>query len=126
MEDPELGPDILLPVKSMGAQTVADSVITFRVRFTARFGRQGIIQRKAFEMITDALAKKGIHYAHRKVIVEIPHDHEKAPGAAPAGLGPAPEATDPLKAGAAAALSLMLAEEEQKKAALAKKKESSQ
>jgi moderate conductance mechanosensitive channel len=117
MEDPELGPDIILPVKSMGVQTVADSVMTFRVRFTARFGRQGIIQRKAFEMITEALAKKGIHYAHRRVIVEIPHDHEKAPEATPvAGPDPAPAAADHLTAGAAAALSLMLAEEEKKKA----------
>jgi small-conductance mechanosensitive channel len=127
MEDPELGPDILLPVKSMGVQTVADSVMTFRVRFTARFGRQGIIQRKAFEMITDALAKKGIHYAHRKVIVEIPPGHEKASGGAkPAGADPSPEAADHLTAGAAAALSLMLADEAQKNEALAKKKESSQ
>jgi len=65
----------------MGVQTVVDSVMTFRVRFTAKFGRQGIIQRKAFEMITDALAKKGIHYAHRKVIVELPHSDQKASGA---------------------------------------------
>jgi moderate conductance mechanosensitive channel len=121
MEDPELGPDILLPIKSMGVQTVVDSVMTFRVRFTAKFGRQGIIQRKAFELITDALAKKGIHFAHRKVIVEIPPGPEKASGGAePAGADPSPEAVDHLKAGAAAALSLMLAEEEQKKA-LAKK-----
>jgi small-conductance mechanosensitive channel len=125
MEDPELGPDIILPVKSMGVQTVADSVMTFRVRFTARFGRQGIIQRKAFEMITEALAKKGIHYAHRKVIVEIPQDNAKASAAAPTVPDPTPDATDQLKAGAAAALSLMLTEEEKMKEALAKKKESS-
>jgi len=127
MEDPELSPDILLPVKSMGVQTVVDSVMTFRVRFTARFGRQGVIQRKAFEMITDALAKKGIHYAHRKVIVEIPHGPEKSSGGAkPAGADPSPEAADHFTAGAAAALSLMLADEAQKKEMLAKKKESSQ
>jgi small-conductance mechanosensitive channel len=127
MEDPELSSDILLPVKSMGVQTVVDSVMTFRVRFTAKFGRQGIIQRKAFEMITDALAKKGIHYAHRKVIVEIPHGPEKSSGGAkPAGADPSPESADHLTAGAAAALSLMLADEAQKKEMLAKKKESSQ
>ena len=125
MEDPELGPDILLPVKSMGVQTVADSVMTFRVRFTAKFGRQGIIQRKAFEMITDALAKKGIHYAHRRVIVDFPPGYEKASGGAtPAGTDPPPpppEAADHLAAGAAAAMAIMLAEEEQKKMALTKK-----
>ncbi len=121
MEDPELGPDIIRPVKSMGVQTVVDSVMTFRVRFTARFGRQGIIQRKAFELITEALAKKGIHFAHRKVIVEIPHSDQKASGAGAAGSDPTPEDADYLKAGAAAALSQMLADEEQKKMALSKK-----
>lgn len=121
MEDPELGPDILLPVKSMGVQTVVDSVMTFRVRFTAKFGRQGIIQRKAFELITEALAKKGIYFAHRKVIVELPHDREKAPGASPAESDPSPGVEDHIKAGAAAALSQILAEEEQKKMARAKK-----
>ncbi|MFH0996858.1 MAG: mechanosensitive ion channel domain-containing protein [Pseudomonadota bacterium] len=122
MEDPELGPDILLPVKSMGVQTVVDSVMTFRVRFTSKFGRQGIIQRKAFEMITDALAKKGIHFAHRKVIVEIPPGPEKASGGAKsAGTETSPEAADHLTAGAAAALSLMLTDEAQQKEALAKK-----
>jgi hypothetical protein len=106
----------------MGVQTVVDSVMTFRVRFTARFGRQGIIQRKAFEMITDALAKKGIHYAHRKVIVEIPHGPEKSSGGAkPAETDLSPEAVDHLTAGAAAALSQILADEEQKKMAFAKK-----
>jgi hypothetical protein len=33
-----------------------EPVMTFRVSFTARFGRQGIIQRKAFELISGAAA----------------------------------------------------------------------
>jgi hypothetical protein len=49
----------------------------------------------------------------------------KAPSAAPAGAEPALDATNQLKAGAAAALSLMLTDEEKMKEALAKKKESS-
>jgi hypothetical protein len=56
------------------------------------------------------------HFAHRRVIVEIPHDHEKVSGASPAGSDPAPETADDLKAGAAAALAQLLVEEEQKKA----------
>jgi moderate conductance mechanosensitive channel len=121
MDDPELGPDIISPIKSMGVKTVVDSVMTFRVRFTAKFGRQGIIQRKAFELIADALAKKGIHFAHRRVIVEMPSGYEKASGVAPAGDDPSPEIADHLKAGAAAALSQILVDEAQQKAALAKK-----
>ena len=30
-----------------------------------------MIQREAYRLITEALAAKGIHYAHKKVIVEI-------------------------------------------------------
>ena len=121
MEDPEIGPDIIRPIKSMGVQTVVDSVMTFRVRFTSKFGRQGIIQRKAFELISDALAKKGIHFAHRKVIVEMPSGHEKESGAKPHGADPSQETADKLKAGAAAALSQILADESQQKAAITKK-----
>ncbi len=121
MDDPELGPDIISPIKSMGVKTVVDSVMTFRVRFTARFGRQGIIQRKAFELIADALAKKGIHFAHRRVIVEMPSGYEKASGISSAVDDQSPEIADHLKAGAAAALSQILVDEAQQKAALAKK-----
>lgn len=126
MEDPEIGPDIIRPIKSMGVQTVVDSVMTFRVRFTSKFGRQGIIQRKAFELISDALAKKGIHFAHRKVIVEMPSGHEKESGAKPHGADPSQETADKLKAGAAAALSQILADESQQKAAITKKASSAQ
>jgi hypothetical protein len=89
--------------------------MTFRVRFTDRFGRKGIIQRKAFEFISDALAKKGIHFAHRKVIVKVPRDHEKDSGATPMGSNLAAEVADHIKVGAAEALPQMLADEEQKK-----------
>ena len=72
--------------------------------------------------IREALAKEGIHFASRKVIVEFPPGYEKAKDVTPAGPGPSPE--DVLKAGAAAALTQIIDEEAQKKAALAKKKPS--
>jgi small-conductance mechanosensitive channel len=46
------------------------------VKFTARPGKQFVIRREAFRLIKDALEKKGIHFAHRKVIVEIPETHQ--------------------------------------------------
>jgi hypothetical protein len=89
------------------------------VKFTAKAGRQFLIQREAFRCIMEALAKKGIYFAHRKVIVELPSGFEKGPGAgperSPAGPGAGPSATDVLKAGAAAA-ALMIEEEERQKA----------
>ena len=53
--------------------------------------------------IREALAKEGIHFASRKVIVEFPPGYEKVKDANPAGLGLSPEAADVLKAGAAGA-----------------------
>jgi hypothetical protein len=50
--------------------------MVIRVKFTAKPGRQFLIRREAFRRITEALAKKGIHYAHRKVIVEVPQAEE--------------------------------------------------
>jgi small-conductance mechanosensitive channel len=124
MEDPELSPDIIRPVKSMGVKSVVDSVMTFRVRFTAKFGRQGIIQRKAFELITDALAKKGIHYAHRRVIVEMPPVYEKSSESSHHSGSENSDASELLKAGAAAALTQILSDEDKQKLALSKKSES--
>ncbi|MFZ5570246.1 MAG: mechanosensitive ion channel family protein [Thermodesulfobacteriota bacterium] len=71
-EDPEMGPDFIRPLKSQGVRSVGDSVMTFRLKFTAKPGKHFIIRREAFRRITEALAKKGIHYAHRKVIVDLP------------------------------------------------------
>ncbi len=122
MEDPELGPDLLQPIKSQGIKKVADSVMSFRVKFTAKPGKQFVIQRKAFQLITEQLAKKGIHFAHRKVIVELPTVHEDTSGTNVPEAALSPEATEHLKAGAAAALTRILVEEEEEAAALAKKK----
>jgi len=55
-------------------------VMVIRVKFTAKPGKQFVIKREAFRRITEALNKKGIYYAHRKVIVDFPHDEQKGQG----------------------------------------------
>jgi small-conductance mechanosensitive channel len=119
--DPEYGPDLITPIKSMGVKSIIDSVMTIRVKFTAKAGKQFLIQREAFMRIREALAIEGIHFASRKVIVEFPPGYEKARATNATGPNPPPEVVDVLKAGAAVALTQMFDEEEQKKAALAKK-----
>ena len=80
MKDPELGSDFIRPVKSQGVRSVGDSVMTFRVKFTSQPGKHFVIRREAFRRITEALEAKGIYYAHRKVIVELPSsDQQRAP-----------------------------------------------
>ena len=71
LEDEELGPDFIKPLKSQGVRSVGDSVMTFRAKFTARPGTHFVIRREAIKEITAALEKQGIHYAHRKVIVDL-------------------------------------------------------
>lgn len=77
LKDEELGEDFILPVKSQGVREITNSVMVIRVKFTAHPGKQFVIQREAFRRITEALNAKGIFYAHRKVIVEVPQSEDK-------------------------------------------------
>lgn len=72
--DEELGPDFIQPLKSQGVREIGDSIMTIRAKFTARPGAHFVIRREAYRRITEALAKKGIHYASRKFIVDIPKE----------------------------------------------------
>ncbi len=72
LDDPEFGKNFIKQVKSQGIREVTDSVLTIRVKFTAHPGTHFLTRREAYRRITEALAAKGIFYAHRKVIVEVP------------------------------------------------------
>ena len=63
---------VIRPLKSQGIREITNSVMVVRVKFTAKPGVHFIIRREAYRMITEALMAKGIYYAHRKVIVELP------------------------------------------------------
>jgi small-conductance mechanosensitive channel len=71
MEDEEFGPDLIKPPKSQGVKGIADSIMKFGVKFTAKPGTQFVIRRELYKRINEALEKKGIKYAHRKVIVDV-------------------------------------------------------
>jgi moderate conductance mechanosensitive channel len=129
-KNPEYANDIIRPIKYQGIKSISNSVMMFRVKFTARPGRQFLIQREAFRGIMEALAKKGIFFANRKVVVELPPGLEKEIGSSPSGTpakpsaGPTvPSAADVLKAGAAAAAVQLMEEEEQQKTLAEKTKE---
>jgi len=98
--DPEYSDDFLQPIKSQGVYKVGNSVLTFRVKFTAKPGKQFVIKREAFRLIKDALEAKGIYFAHRKVIVEIPETHQES--SADQKGGPPTDREQKLMAGAAA------------------------
>lgn len=72
LKNEEYGKDFIRPVKSQGVREISNSVMTIRVKFTAQPGTHFVIRREAFKKITEALHAKGIYYAHRKVIVDLP------------------------------------------------------
>lgn len=69
--DPEFAADFMQPIKSQGIREITNSVMSIRVKFKAKPGRHFVIRREAFKRITEALNAQGIHYAHRKVIVDM-------------------------------------------------------
>ncbi len=71
LENEEYGKDFIRPVKSQGVREISNSVMTIRVKFTAQPGTHFVIRREAYRLITEALNAQGIHYAHRKVIVDV-------------------------------------------------------
>lgn len=77
--DEELADDFIQPIKSQGVYGISNSVMVIRVKFTAKPGKQFVIKREAFRRITEALNAKGIHYAHRKVIVDFPDTGRNSP-----------------------------------------------
>ncbi len=72
LEDEIYGKDFIRPVKSQGVREISNSVMTIRVKFTAQPGTHFVIRREAYRLITEALNRQGIYYAHRKVIVDLP------------------------------------------------------
>jgi small-conductance mechanosensitive channel len=68
--DPELGPEMLQPLKSQGVMATEDSALLIRAKFMARPGSAPyVIRREAYQRILKAFAAEGIHFAHRQVTV---------------------------------------------------------
>ena len=74
MDDEEMGPNLILPLKSQGVMRVEESALIFRMKFTSKPGEQWIIRREAYTRVKAGLEKNGIHFAHRAVHVLMPQD----------------------------------------------------
>jgi moderate conductance mechanosensitive channel len=70
--DPELGPNILQPLKSQGVMAMEDSALLVKAKFTAKPGEQFVIRREAYQRLKQAFDDAGIHFAHRQVTVFVP------------------------------------------------------
>ncbi len=121
-EDPELGPNMLQPLKSQGVMRMEESALIIRMKFTARPGEQWVIRREAYRRVQEALQAAGIQFAHREVRVRLPEEIEQQlhPQRPEALESASQESTPALALAAAAAAVSALSAEEQKRAQLQK------
>ncbi|PDS77165.1 mechanosensitive ion channel family protein [Rhizobium sp. L43] len=63
LEDAELGPNIIEPLKMQGIEQMADYGVQIRLKFMAKPGEQFAVRRKALAMLKKTFAEKGIQFA---------------------------------------------------------------
>ncbi|MFQ5972057.1 MAG: mechanosensitive ion channel family protein [Alphaproteobacteria bacterium] len=97
MDDPDLGPRMIDPLKSQGVYKLEDSAMIVRAKFTSKPRGRAKVRREAQIRIKQEFDKAGIHFAHRQVTVHVP------PGADSAAAGAAAAATVQQEEEAAAA-----------------------
>lgn len=114
MEDPELGPKFLQPLKSQGVFRIEEGALIVRTKFMCKPREQFIIRKAVFQEVTRALYAAGYELAQRRVQIEWPEymkgdaeaGGEPKPGTTPGGPGAAarPDVSPALAAAAAAGL----------------------
>jgi small-conductance mechanosensitive channel len=118
MDDPELGPKLLEPIKSQGVRQMDDSAMIMRVKYKTKPGDQFAIRKEVYHLMQEAFRAEGIEFAHRNVTVYMPPE----PGSKVAGEAAGEDQQKEAKANseiqrqaaAGAALAAIQAEEEAK------------
>ena len=123
MDDPELGPKLLEPIKSQGVREMDDSAMVMRVKYKTKPGDQFAIRKEVYHLMQEAFKQEGIEFAHRNVTVYMPPEPDskatsQAEGADQRNDVAGTNGDIQRQAAAAAALAAIQAKEEE----LAKKK----
>jgi small-conductance mechanosensitive channel len=71
LDDPELGPKFLQPLKSQGAAQLEDSAMIVRLKFMTKPGDQWVIRKRVYAEIRAIFEREGIKFAHREVTVRV-------------------------------------------------------
>lgn len=79
--DPEMGPNILEPLKMQGVEQFGDFAIQIRMKMMTRPGEQFVIRRKAYALIKIAFDANGIKFAFPTVQVAAGTDSSVAAAA---------------------------------------------
>jgi len=120
MENPELGPKLLEPIKSQGVRQMDDSAMIMRVKYKTKPGDQFAIRKEVYHLMQEAFKEAGIEFAHRNVTVYMPPDESQETSGGAAEQSAESDSDIRRQAAAAAALAAIQAEEEKKLAAAQK------
>ena len=77
MDNPELGPKLLEPIKSQGVREMDDSAMIMRVKYKTKPGDQFEIRKEVYRLMQEAFKEEGIEFAHRNVTVYMPPDESQ-------------------------------------------------
>ncbi len=92
LEDPEFGPEFLVPLKMQGIQTVTETSMVVRFKFTSRPGNPSILKREGMKRLLSAFKAAGLSLASNAVTVRSGAGTAADAAAAAMPLRP-PEAT---------------------------------
>jgi len=70
MQEPELGKELLQPLKLQGVAEIADNALVVRLKFTARPLKPSWVQREALKRIYKVFGDKGIEFASNAITVQ--------------------------------------------------------
>lgn len=79
LDDPELGPKFLQPLKSQGVIQMEDSAMILRVKFMTRPGDQWEIRKRVYQELHALFRREGVRFAHREVTVRFADDQAAGP-----------------------------------------------
>lgn len=85
--EPEFDGMFLDPPKSQGVVDIDDSAMIVRIKFMTRPGSQFIARRHVYTRLQELLAREGIRFANRQVIVRVQSDEPLSPAAREAAAG---------------------------------------
>jgi len=74
LNNEELAPKLLAPIKSQGVRQLEDSAMIMRVKFKTAPGDQFEIRKEVFRLMQEAFKEEGIEFAHRNVTVYLPQE----------------------------------------------------
>ncbi len=73
MSDPELGPELIAPLKLQGVADIDPNALVVRLKFTARPVQPTFVYRAALRRIHKAFREKGIEFSNPTVFVQARH-----------------------------------------------------